>query len=655
MIRNRRPHRFAPDISVTPRFVVSIVIMLCAVAMSSAQTPPTPTTSPDIPAGSFTVGDRRVDVTADDIARHHRIVVRRAQDEAPHRQWISAWVRRIHLAEAAAHDIVVSSQEFRDEMRRRHDAERGQWIVDGRLDPKRFLAFIRKSGATDVADYERTIREDMHIARVLDRLYPIAEPNEAALLFRREARTTRYLVSMLTFAPETLAAKATTSDDDSPPKDFAAWWQRVPVSRKKPLDRERPAVEAEGLYFRFADLSPKEFRERFEQRRPVIDASFADLTHDLEPTPQELYRMLERWKMWRQSLMAYLNDGIPANLTDEESFNRLRPHFIRTWKLLRYFGRAWKEMAALPAPVDMKAMANKYQLDYIRLPFAPVWKHVNHPLVPGLYPHALRKLEPGTIFEYPARPESPSSLFFAHGVAEQPGLHASIWKLVRAEEQRVLDAKAAWKLEPVREEFNRSRHWNDAREAMERFVQRLDRTMKEFAANDTAATAANSSTRDTTERRRARALERLQGEEIPDARLIGPFVLTPYRSPHGNDRFHGRLDKRVKNFLEREWVHVFGTPRTFQAGTVLAPTGDPRRKLGGLVRIDEAHPMMVHSPADDAMLLAETRRELQAEKRRERDRNLRLEYGWPRVAKRFKIESPKLVKMVNDVLFRKKQ
>ena len=592
--------------------------------------------------GSFEIEGKTVVVSAADVERHLRLMQRYAPGKSASDTLLLAWSRAINIAGAQALGISISDEEFRAHLDREWSRAGATWMKDGVFDETRFLDHIRAAGFADEAEYFAHCREGALSEKFLEHRYPKTLVDEA-LVKERFARMNRQLsVSALVFAPEFLPGGAEPSKDD--PKtiaDYVAWYETVPDFYRRSFDDvNRPAIETEAVYVRFCDYAPDSFRAWFEELRPALGGkSFDAVTADIVPTPHDYALMKARWTKWRKTNYAWLDAHVPPKTTDEESFLRLRDHFLREYRMIKYLERLWREGSGMKAPVDLKALAKKYSLPFIHVPFGLLSIHGNHPVVSGDHVFSIRKTEPGAIYDYQTTPDN----YFAAGVVDQIGIHAAVFKLVRAEEMRVLPAlevrDRAWA------DFTRDWLWTKSSDLAVAFDKEARAAASEMAkekGGDARPAAFY-----------AEALKAKIGRpDIPGARRLGPFFLKPFRREDAKARTEGTPGERTRNFFLLEFGKVGSLEKDYAPGDVLTPASSPERRLHLIPIVDAILPPPQGLWEKDKLGRDLARASIEAEVDRSRLAKLTGDYVWPTILKTFKLKAPALEALKTEELRR---
>ncbi|MEZ6196453.1 MAG: hypothetical protein R3F20_12110 [Planctomycetota bacterium] len=538
--------------------------------------------------GSFEIEGRVVTVAPETIAGHLAVIRRIAPEAKAPRQLELAWERAFRVESARALGLGDDEEGFRAWMRRAHRDLWDSVIVDDAIDRGRLEAYARERGFGGLRPYEAYCRDEYRGSAFLDRMSPPAEITEEAIHARFLALGTSFLVEAIAIAPETLPDELTPRREV--PADRAAyeqWYALVPDALKVTFDdAEHPALGAEALHVRYGDFSMETFRHWFEKARPGLEGrSLAELTADLEPGPVDVARMQRAWAEGRRSSFAKLNAELPNGLDDQNSFLLVDAHLERIWRTTKYLERLWRAYRASETPIDLEAEAARHGFSYRRVPFAVRRDFDNDPVLPGDHSKPLLDATaPGEFLDYNTGASTKeTSIYFADGVVQQPGLYSAIFRLLEKESMRVRAADEV--IDRAWPEFVRFGRWNAAQQAARAFAG----TWRARLGEELAKTRDASGAIDEAAARRA-AFAAL---EIPAyAQRISRLFVRPFDSRHPRARSSDRLGRRVQSFLEWRWAETArrGPEGPYAVGDVLDLAIGLDYRVAVLARIDRISP-----------------------------------------------------------------
>ena len=605
--------------------------------------------------GSFSWRDETITVSAEEMA-HHLAIVRRLNPRADDASLAElSWARAIRIGCARAEGMTIDEDDYNDWMRARHRS----LIIDMAnrdLDPAGMVAawkdYVRKSGFESVEEYEEASREEF-LGELFVRRDLKGEVDEAEVRARFEEMYTAYEITALVFAPETLReSQAPAPDSEEGKALFRSWWQSLPEVEKRTFDdKQRPAAECECIYVTFLDKSQAELKEFIERKNP-LGTSIAEETADLVPTPVENGKMLMRWTKERRSTMAHINGELPTGLDDIESYELVRPHLVREWKVYRYLGKLWQELRAAEETPNLRLVAKQHGLGYRHFPFQPTHRLINDEdgggVLNGDHPLGFRRTEPGEIFDYQTHPEAPSKYYYVEGVVDQPGRHGSIFRLIRYEGLRVLSAEDA--METAWDRFVAANDYRVVLGRAEQFAAALEEQMKkELQSREDEEPAAIA-------RREAELSSRLfsiyfqkGSQRVRDAQLVGPFFARPFQGVGGLPKKGGRLSGRVIDFVERDWTGFIGPIGTeLREGQIIPMARSDDRRVALMLRIDGIHPPPESQWRSDPAGRERARESLSIDARRVQTRAAQTIYRFPRIVQEFALKAPQLEKLMGE-------
>lgn len=610
-----------------------------------------------IEGGSFVWNGQELKVEADTLARHYAIIGRVEPDTDPATRLERAWARAIRLEGARAAGLELDETAFRSWMRERH-ATFVNLVAEGELRGadigKAWSNYVRERGFADPEEYEAACREEYLGERFVALEFPDTDTGEAALRQRFTEMHTAYEVSALVFAPETLERRPELDQKDEAARAlFGSWWQTLPEQRRRIYDdRERPASEVECLFYRFSGRSRAEVKEFFERKRPTTGDSLAEATAHYVISPLERHKMGMRWLQNRRTTYAQINGELPTGLDDEASFELVQDHLDREWRILRYLGDLWRELKAAPVPADVAGAALHHGFEYRHYDLQTNYKLQEDldggGVLVGDHPLGFRRTKPGEIFDYNTRSESPEKVYYVEGVVDQPGLHASIWRLIRFEGQRVLSAEQglplAWK------DFLAANDYRLALDCALRFAGELERRVNEEVAARSPEDGAARARIEIDFARREFADYFDQGKSlVKQARVIGPFVARPFEPITGIENERGQLEQRVLDFVDREWTGFVGPiGSALEEGQVLPMARSDRRGIALMLRIDKIHRPSATLFDRDPAGRERARVALATDQRASRAEAAARAYSYPAIVHHFKLAAPQLDRLMSE-------
>ena len=621
------------------------LVLVLVAAIRGQETP-----LPDLEGGHFTVDGREFDLSREEMVRHFRFIRGRNPGISDDRAYELAWSRAIRTAAAAAAAPTIDEARFEAWMTRQHAEWRLQWLDEsGEVDPRRVAAFVAGFGCKDLAEYEAACLEEYR-AELWIGLLDTASFTEEAVRARAESLQQTLEIRALVFAEENFS-KPATLDRDRPEhmKVFESWWRSRSDDQKKTYDdQDRPALEAEVIYVRFDDPAAPGFSTRFETPIPGLGRSLAELTSGQSVTEEDRARLFRRWSEKRNNAHAWLDRTVPAGTNDVDSFRLVEGELLKELRVIKYLGEVWQKLQRGDEPMDFPEVARRYGLSYQHVPLTPTRLLIGDEVtgLAGDQALSLRKIAPGSLYHYITRPEKPGSIYFVDGVVDQPGRHASIWKLVAAEELRVRPAEEI--AERAWPDFQQDFAWKVAEKSARDFADQLDRQAEAFNANRSAEERrlpeeepARSATTKRLRDEAVRATFNSVLDRAVDGRLMGPFFLQPYRPDPVTPRRDGPLGARVANLLRTRWAEIGGPPGSrFSPGQVLDLVFDPARRLAIVTRVDRVILPTPERLERDREVLAEARRSLEDEVQRARGDAIRSRWSWPNIVIEFKMKAP---------------
>ena len=599
--------------------------------------------APDVTGGSFMMGEKEVTVPAEEIAHHYAFIKGRNKDVPHDRAYELAWARVIRLRLARAAGITVDRDDLQEWMQKQHVSLRIEWLDEqGRIDPARLKAYLARFGCETLEEYEEYCREEY-----LGELWVTRDDtpdvfSEEEVRKRFDSLNQRIVVRGLVISPETID-RMPEMDKENPEhrKLFAEWWDSLSDQAKKVYDdRDRPAIEAEVIYVRFDEHTVESFKEFFESRRPGLGKSLDELTTHFALSELERTKLIRRWIDKRRNAHAWAARSLEPGLNDKESYEKIEPHLVREWRVIKHLGEVWNEIAESHDAVDMRKLAEQRGLLYRYVPLTPSreLQSIKSGL-PGDHPLYMQKSGPGDLFRYRTSPENAANYYFVDGVFDQPGYHASIWRVVKTEGMRVLPAEEA--IDKAWHDFEPAVHWQLAEGEAKRFVEIFGNKVQAYLGERERTIEAMSEGR--------RATFNAAVDEAKIGKFIGPFHLRPFRVVLQQPLYKGSLGRRLDNLLNNRWPYIAGSAGTiFEKGTVTAPYRDAKRQIHVVFVVEEAHLPDDEIWQRNAAMRTEARRSLEADARRDRRAQTRREWSWPAITLTHKIRSPHFEKVMGD-------
>lgn len=521
-----------------------------------------------VEGGSWTWGDKKIEVSGATLSGHIETLRRLAPLQSKDDRLRAAWQRAVRIETARALGLGEDQAGFLRWMSEAHAGDQARLLQNGKPNRKILEAFARDRGFSSLAAYETFCRDEYRGRCLLDQLSPPRPIREAEVRERFDAMATEMLVDVIAVAPETLDEQLVPRPEDPKAREAYRNWYRLLPNRLKITfdDREHPALEAEAMYVNFRRRDPAELKTWFETKRPELKgASLADRTQHLVPTEKDETRLYRRWVEHRRRNYAYLNATLPSGLSDRESFERVREPLTITWKLVKYLEEAWQALAPRGPEVSLADEARRRGLAFRHLPMQVRAAIDNDAVLPGDHSQPLLKsTEPGAILDYNTGfdPEKIGP-YLAQGVVDQPGLQASVFRLLRKEPMRVRSA------EEVRErawpEFVRYGRWQAAQQTARRLAQAWKRILAEEAKSTDEANRSRDA-----RAVRSRAFTRF-AKGAQQARIVRRLHVKPFGDRRPRARRDDALERRLQSFIEWRWSELAkaGPERDWAAGDVL--------------------------------------------------------------------------------------
>ncbi|MEE9394178.1 MAG: hypothetical protein V3W41_16895 [Planctomycetota bacterium] len=532
--------------------------------------------------GSFRVDDHEIGVSAAQMTRHYRLIEGLNPKSSPKRRLELAWARAIRVEAARALGLGKSAAEFSTWMAETHAAQRDTWAPNGIVDHKLLEAWVKARGFVSLKAYEAYLYEEFLGEQFADREFGSSPLTEEDVRQRFSELTTSYRVSVYAMGPDThLAKKAHQPDNPEALAAYLKWFTALTPQRQRSFDDlDRPAVACEALYCDFSSFYPASFKTFFEAPRAEPGGSFAKRCASFEPSAVDISKIHGRWDQFRFSHLSRLNADLPAKLDGAESFAILKDHLIREWKMTRYLGAVRSEIDAGPRPIDLEAWAAKTGLSHVRLGLRAIAQHVNHPTFRGTHYYGLRRVKAGELYRGGKHTANPGSLYYVDGIVEQPGYHASIWKLDEFQDMRLRSAEEvrarAW---PVFEEELR---WFDTQNEYRNWDAKFEAEVKAKIKG-----AKENGQKIERDEARTMAFAALSEGQM-NLKLVAPVFIRPAAglTPPVNPK--SILGQRVQNALNRDGIELYPPQRRLlRPGDVLGPALSPGYRLGFVALIDE--------------------------------------------------------------------
>ncbi|MFT7620435.1 MAG: hypothetical protein ACI97A_004092 [Planctomycetota bacterium] len=612
----------------------------------------------EIEGGHFEWKGKKYELSAAEVQRHFEIVKSLNPSLSFARQLHLAFSRALRLTCANSESIEIDAGAFEEWMRNRHRSLRtalaNQSDQGGALN-----AWITGKGFSDIAAYEAACREE-YLGELFElKQFPEINSDESLVRKKFDEMFSSYEVSVLAFAPESLTNYSLLDlEDEGHRKLFISWWNNLDDKAKIILDdRDHPAFEAEVLYFRFADQSIDELKEFFERDRPEIGGSFEELTKSYKFGTDQLFKMAARWQQQRQGTMAHLNAELPKDLTNEKSFSLIQPHMERVWRLIKYLGVIWQDLRNSKSPVDMKAVARAKGVTYRHVPMTPTRLLFSDTVLPGDHPLYIRKITPGSIYRYTSNSASAGSIYYTDGVVDQPGIHASIWRLLEAEEMQVRKPEDV--LENAWATFELSNQWRIAIDRAKHIANELDRLVAQHLKE-----LEKDSTLDDTAKAKAEVLfvkkhfatffDSTKKNKLDHSEILPSLFVRPENGETLRPVIHGRLGVRVANYLNMGWNQVIGAAASsLTEGQIIPMAISNERRLGILTKILKIHPPSEHRWKIDVGGRKTARDRLENGALKKRATEIRMAYAFPNNLQKFKISAPQYERIMSEALLGK--
>lgn len=598
--------------------------------------------------GHFTFEGERHEVTSQEIEDEISLLFRLSGTSSEALQVEQAWARIIRRKAARQLKLTLSPEAFDETMEARHAKLRVAWMVDGKVDKKRLADYLSLRGFDDLQSYEEFCRDEFLMELFLEREFPVAALHPESAWLRFQADHALLKIRTLVFSEETAGTPIEVNLDREPARgNFFKWWNQLPKSIKMPFDDEsRPAIETEALSVVFSRYTPDQFQSFFEKPRTELKGkSFADLTANITLSAQHERKMKDRWQRYRRTLYGRIERTLPRGLTDDESFTVIQPHLRREYRMIRYLERIWLDLNSRTS-FDLRRVGEAAGLEWRRLPMARIDQHINDRELYGDHPLHMWKLSPG-LFNNSTDPNNPGHTRYARGLVDQPGGHASIFVIRRAEPMQILTAEKAIDVKRARETFKRTFRWSETQKRIAVFAERLHKGAQQHIG-DTTPTFAEA------QQARGAALREI-ALQTDDAKWMGPFYIRAADVSRVDAVRSGPLGRRVANALQRSYGKMLQPGRLPSKGDGLRVTSCTNQRVGLVAEILDVTP-----PSRSLFRMQGRGRDvaedtLTLEQSKKRGHKIRLVYSWPNIVKKFKIVSPEFDRIMGETLKPRKQ
>ena len=309
--------------------------------------------------------------------------------------------------------------------------------------------------------------------------------------------------------------------------------------------------------------------------------------------------------------------------------------------MTRYLADIRTQIHDGPRPIQLKDWAKKTGLPYARLDLLPITQHVNHPTFRGTHYYGLRRVQAGELYLGGNHAENPNSLYYANGIVEQPGYHASVWKLIEFQDMR--ERSSSEVIDRAWPAFEQELRWLDTQTG----YQALDRA---FEAAIAAKIAEADKAGRKLSRNAARSLAYADLSEGPlNLKLIEPLFIKPGSglSPAVNPK--SVLGLRVQDALNRDGTELYPSNRTLlREGDILGPALSPGYRAGFIARVEK-----VIAPAPTRFKIDHAARRqavesLRLERIRQKLARARTASRWGVLKHRYKLDAPDLAAAMGD-------
>ncbi len=611
-----------------------------------------------IKGGSIVWKGKKIQIPASEIMRHLSLVAILNPKANAADKLLLAWSRAIRLSCGQAENIEIVPAKFEKWMRDRHLQLRAE-LASAPNPAEAYASWVQKRGFQDRVAYENACREEYLGELFVALEFPEIDTDLGMLRKHFDLMFTAYDVSVVAFAPETVDSYEPLDPKNEANKTlFKSWWNSLPDAAKRALDdHDRPAIEAEVLYFLFGDKSVAQMKEFFERDRPEIGGSFQSLTAKYKLTDQVIYKMAMRWQQNRRSTMSRWNGEVPTGASEQDAFNSIQPHLERVWRLIKYLGDIWQEASAAGPDVDFKALAAKKGVRYRHVPMTPTRKLTGDKTLFGDHPLYMRQLKPGALYSYTSFGNEDGSIYYTNGVVDQPGAHAGVWRLIRSQEMRVRPADemmaAAW------DRFEEANKWRIAFERATLFRDELDRQVAAHIKQRKAKGPLDAQGQAAAEAEYAS--ESFSGffdpklSPVKNAAVVPNLFIRPEDRRIVSPNYRGRLGVRVANYLTMGWQKIIGAPSTsLSPGQIIPMAFSHERRLGVLTRINNIHRPSEKRWKIDVAGKAAARRDLELGAQRNRTQRIRRAYAFPNIFQKFSIKAPHFERVMVEALMGKR-
>ncbi len=582
--------------------------------------------------GTFSFDGQTFEVSSAELSQEIALLSRLSRGNKGFRQIEQAWARVIRRKAAQHLGLTLAPTALAAMMEKRHKELRLAWMVKGEVDRDRLAHYLSSIGFSDLKSYESFCRDEFIMELFLEREFPVHEVADGEAWQRFAADNATLKVRALVFSEET-TDKTVPLDFKDPNirSRFFDWWKELPDYLRFPYDDgERPAIETEALSVVFSRYTPKQFKEFFERPREALGGdSFADRTANIEISPLHATKIRQRWQRYQRTAYGAVLRTLPRNLDDGEKFDVIRPHLEREYRMIRYLESIWLDLKGSDS-IDLKAIGARTGLEWNHFPFGRIDGHVNAGEFYGDHPIHMWKQEPG-LFDNITDPDNMGHARFAKGVVDQPGGHASVFVIQRAEGMRLLEPAQGIEVSRARDDFGRIFAWNEVQKTLGAFGTRLRlATQSKLPSEDITLSSVLHA--------RGEALRSMK--EIPNTQWMGPFFLKASKADSVDAIRNGPVGPRVANAVQRSIRRMLPKGALPRVGDALLPTSCNNQRVGIVAEV-----LGVRFPTKAQFQLStlgksQTESTLALERKQARTRRIQLVYAWPNIVKKFQIKSP---------------
>jgi hypothetical protein len=583
IIRGPRTQKIETDDTMNTRTLSLLLVFIFCGANLAAQDRDNPL---QLRGGSWKFRDKTIEIGPEIIGRHVETLRRLSPRQPREERLRAAWQRAFRVESARSLGLGEDEEAFLAWMTEAHRSLQSAMTNKGELTRASLEEFARERGFSSLAAYEDFCRDEYRSRCLIDMLEPPRPITEEMLRQRFDAMGTEMLVDALAIGPETLDDTLIPDPSDEKAREaYRNWFARLPESYKLTFDdRDHPALEAEAIYVNFRNRSPEEFHAWFTKANPELEGrSLDEVTAELgiEPTEDDEGRIYRRWVEHRRANLSFVNAGLPSGLSDRESYPLVRPYLIEVWKTIRYLEVIWNDLRTRPNRVSFADEARRRGLSFRHIPMQVRWSFDNDPVLPGDHSQPLlKKTEVGDILDYNTGARSrKDSAYFAEGVVDQPGLHASIFRLIRREPMRVRQAEEV--LERAWPAFVAYGRW----QAAQQVARVTARNWKNLLVDEAKKMQAAGEAEDEVALRK-RAFARLS-RNAPQCELVERIHVKPFGDRRPRAKREASLGRRLQSFIEWRWQELAkaGPEGAYHPGLVLDFVIDLDYRVAALVRI----------------------------------------------------------------------